>query len=263
MISNSTEYDLVVITPSEFSASLQPLIDHKNGFGLMTTLMTTEEIYAGYPGRDEAEQIKYFIKDALETLGADYVLFVGSIYKVPMRISMVSLWHFEGDTLTDLYYSDIYDAEDQFSSWDTNNNDNFGEDEDEVDLYPDVHIGRLACDSIEEVEVVVDKIRIWLTNINYQLCFLMPVLLQNLISSCKTSLTIKNIECLISLQNSSILIHLYHCLFLHGVLSNMRVVEQLQLLERPERHMAELTVGPGRYLLNSFQPMKAVKRLVR
>jgi hypothetical protein len=158
MIRFSDEYDLVVITPSEFSASLQPLIDHKNGFGLMTTLMTTEEIYAGYPGRDEAEQIKYFIKDALETLGADYVLLVGSIYKVPMRISMVSLWHFEGDTLTDLYYSDIYDAEDQFSSWDTNNNDNFGEDEDEVDLYPDVHIGRLACDSIEEIEVVVDKI---------------------------------------------------------------------------------------------------------
>ena len=158
MIRFSDEYDLVVIAPSEFSASLQPLIDHKNGFGLMTTLMTTEEIYAGYPGRDEAEQIKYFIKDALETLGADYVLLVGSIYKLPMRISMVSLWNFEGDTLTDLYYSDTYDAEDQFSSWDTNNNDNFGEDEDEVDLYPDVHIGRLACDSIEEVEVVVDKI---------------------------------------------------------------------------------------------------------
>jgi len=158
MIRFSDEYDLVVIAPSEFSASLQPLIDHKNGFGLTTTIMTTEEIYAGYPGRDEAEQIKYFIKDALETLGADYVLLVGSIYKLPMRISMVSLWGFDGDTLTDLYYSDIYDAEDQFSSWDTNNNDNFGEDEDEVDLYPDVHIGRLACDSIGEVEVVVDKI---------------------------------------------------------------------------------------------------------
>ena len=158
MISLNDEYDLVVIAPSEFSASLQPLIDHKNGFGLTTTLMTTEEIYDVYPGRDEAEQIKYFIKDAIETLGVEYVMVVGSIDKLPMRISKVSLWNFESDTLTDLYYADIYDEYGEFSSWDTNHNDNFGENEDEVDLYPDVHVGRLPCFSIEEVELVADKI---------------------------------------------------------------------------------------------------------
>ncbi len=158
MIHFSDEYDLVVIAPSEFTALMQPLIQHKNTHGLTTTLMTTEEIYDEYYGRDEAEQIKYFIKDALETLGVEYVMLVGSIYKLPMRISKVSLWHFESDTLTDLYYADIYDEYGEFSSWDTNNNDNFGENEDDVDLYPDVHVGRLPCDSIEEVEVVVDKI---------------------------------------------------------------------------------------------------------
>jgi len=158
MIQFSDEYDLVVIAPSEFSASLQPLVQHKNTYDLTTTLMTTEEIYAGYPGRDEAEQIKYFIKDALETLGVEYVMLVGSIYKLPMRISKVSLWQFESDTLTDLYYADIYDEYGEFSSWDTNLNDNFGENEDDVDLYPDVHVGRLPCTSIEEVEIVVDKI---------------------------------------------------------------------------------------------------------
>jgi len=158
MICFNDEYDLVVIAPSEYSASLQPLIDHKNGFGLSTTLKTTEEIYAQYPGRDEAEQIKYFIKDAIETLGVEYVMLFGSIYKLPMRFSKVSLWNFESDTLTDLYYADIYDAYGQFSSWDTNYNDNFGDDGDDVDLYPDIHIGRLPCFSIGEVEIVVDKI---------------------------------------------------------------------------------------------------------
>ena len=158
VICSADEYDLVVIASSDFSEALQPLINHKNGLGLTTTLKTTEEIYAEYSGRDEAEQIKYFIKDALETLGVDYVLLVGSIYKLPMRISMVSLWHFEGDTLTDLYYSDVYNETGGFSSWDTNDNDNFGEDDDDVDLYPDVHIGRLPCDSIEEVDVIIDKI---------------------------------------------------------------------------------------------------------
>ncbi|GAH07625.1 unnamed protein product, partial [marine sediment metagenome] len=87
MIHFSDEYDLVVIAPSEFTVSMQPLIQHKNTHGLTTTLMTTEEIYDEYSGRDEAEQIKYFIKDALETLGVEYVMLVGSIYKLPMRIS--------------------------------------------------------------------------------------------------------------------------------------------------------------------------------
>jgi hypothetical protein len=155
---NPDDYDLVIIAPSEFTASLQPLIDHKNQFGIVTTLKTTEDIYSEYQGRDEEEKIKYFIKDSLEVLGVDYVIVMGSIYKVPMRYSMVSLWHFEEDTLTDLYYSDIYDQYGDFSSWDTNNNDKFGENDDDVDLYPDVHIGRLACDSVEEVDIVVDKI---------------------------------------------------------------------------------------------------------
>lgn len=153
------ECDLVVITPSEFSVALQPLIVHKNEYDLVTTLMTTEDIYASYPGRDETEQIKYFIKDAIETMGVTYVLLVGSVYKVPMRTSYVSMWHWEAKPITDLYYADIYDANGSFCSWDSNNNDKFGETEDDqVDLYPDVHIGRLACDTCEEVHVVIDKI---------------------------------------------------------------------------------------------------------
>jgi hypothetical protein len=66
---------------------------------------------------------------------------------------------------TDLYYSDIYDANSDFSSWDTNNNGryseynfNTGSLRDEVDLYPDVKIGRLLCSSIIDVYIVVNKI---------------------------------------------------------------------------------------------------------
>jgi len=154
------EYDLVIIAPQEFSAALQPLLVHKNSHGVETILKTTEEIYAEYSGRDEAEQIKYFIKDAIETLGVAYVLLVGSIYRLPIRTSHVVLWDsWQHETLTDLYYSDIYNSEEMFCSWDTNNNDKFGETgEDQLDLFPDIHIGRLACDTTEEVNVVVDKI---------------------------------------------------------------------------------------------------------
>jgi len=161
----SDQHDLVIISPSEFSNELQPLIDHKISMGVTTILKTIEEIYSEYGGWDNAEKIKYFIKDAIETWGIDYVLLVGSIDKLPIRTSYASLW--EGDLLTDLYYADIYNDTGGFCSWDENKNGKFGEiyrdnhqvyDIDGVDLYPDVNVGRLPCEKNAEVKTVVNKI---------------------------------------------------------------------------------------------------------
>lgn len=151
--------NLLVIAPSEFSSALQPLIDHKNQHGIVTILQTTEEINAKYQGRDEAEKIKYAIKDAVETKGVTYVLLVGGVDKLPIRES-AAVFHGMDDekVITDLYYADLYDSQGNFCSWDANNNSIFGEPDDKVDLYPDVNLGRLACASVEEVNVVVDKI---------------------------------------------------------------------------------------------------------
>ena len=159
------QYDLVIIAPSEFLNQLQPLIDHKISMGMKTFLKTTEDIYSGYSGWDNAEKIKYFIKDAIETWGIDYVLLVGGVTKLPIRTSYASFW--EETTLTDLYYADIYDENGSFCSWDLNANGKFGEvyqnarefyDIDGVDLYPDVIVGRLPCENSTEVTIVVDKI---------------------------------------------------------------------------------------------------------
>ena len=153
------EYDMVIIVPEIFSTSMQPLINHKNSIDIQTILKTTEEIYAEYDGRDNAEQIKYFIANMEKSYGIKYVLLVGSIYKLPMRISCVEFAGMDWSLLTDLYYSDLYDTNRIFCSWDSNRNDKFGETEsDNIDLIPDIHIGRLACDSIDDINVVVDKI---------------------------------------------------------------------------------------------------------
>jgi hypothetical protein len=154
------EYNLVIIAPEEYSAGIQPLVSHKESHNIKTLFKTTEDIYSEYTGRDEPEKIKYFIKEAIENFGASYVLLIGSIYKLPIRTSSVTIWdRWQEDTLTDLYYSDVLDANGDFSSWDSNDNNIFGETgKDQLDLFPDVHIGRLACDEIKEVETVVDKI---------------------------------------------------------------------------------------------------------
>jgi len=154
----STETKLLIIAPEEFADALQPLVDHKNQNNIPTTLETTEWIADHSTGRDLPEQIKYAIKDEIETNAITSVLLVGGVDKLPIRRSYVMLWNWDEEVITDLYYSDIYDGSGAFSSWDTNNNDKFGESSDHVDLFPDVHLGRLACDSLQDVTIVVDKI---------------------------------------------------------------------------------------------------------
>ncbi|MEM4259073.1 MAG: C25 family cysteine peptidase [Candidatus Thermoplasmatota archaeon] len=59
-------YDLIIIAPQRFERKLQRLVDHKITMGISARVVTTEEIYTTFEGRDHAEQIKYFIRYALE-----------------------------------------------------------------------------------------------------------------------------------------------------------------------------------------------------
>jgi len=172
----TTTYDMVIIAPSAFSDALQPLIDHKNKYGIETTLKTTEDIYAEYKGFDKAEQIKYFIKDALEQWNVKYVLLAGGlksiIYAKPRDTTNIgaSAWHIpvrysnideNGDTgfPTDLYYADIYKEGGVFENWDSDGDGILAEWPDDIsDLIPDVAVGRLAFSNVKEVQEVVNKI---------------------------------------------------------------------------------------------------------
>jgi hypothetical protein len=164
----------VILTPSKFSKNLDKLVEHKNSYGISTNLVTLDEIYDGthFPveGRDDQEKIKYFIKNAIEEWGIEYVLLVGG--RVP---GIKEKWHFpvryvhvfwadEGSYISDLYYADIYDGVGDFSSWDTNDNGVYGEWHesqpfvDQMDLYPDVMVGRLPCRFKFELNTIVRKI---------------------------------------------------------------------------------------------------------
>jgi hypothetical protein len=185
--------DLVIIAPSAFEQDLQRLIDHKNNLNINTILKTTEDIYNEYQGADQPEQIKYYIKDAVESLGVTYVLLVGGLknvifakpkddtnqgsrdWYIPVRytnlwdnpkfpLSAESSIHDPGQ-ISDLYYADIYKNGGEFESWDTNGDGIFlawglpGVDNDtDLDLFPDVVLSRLACRNTGEVQTVVDKI---------------------------------------------------------------------------------------------------------
>ena len=168
------EYDFLIISPSEWKDELQPLKEHKERHGIKTIIVGLDEIYGGTifaaEGRDDAEKIKYFIKNAIEEWGIEYVMLVGGRkpglkedWWVPVRYAHV-YWADETKYVSDLYYADIYDANYSFSSWDTDSNNKFsewrsyGEPLDDMDLYPDVYIGRLACRNKAELKIMIEKI---------------------------------------------------------------------------------------------------------
>ncbi len=169
VFTDSTQYDLLIIAPGRYSKQLQPLIKHKNQIGITTKLVTLAQVYKQtfWEGRDQPEKIKYFIKNAIEHWNITYVLLIGDYRQLPVRYCYND---FEDDLFTeprfisDLYYADIYDKQGNFSSWDTNNNGIYGEWKGEeaqdknIDLYPDVYLGRLACKNRLEVKTVVNKI---------------------------------------------------------------------------------------------------------
>ncbi|MBU0498229.1 MAG: hypothetical protein KKG04_09815 [Candidatus Thermoplasmatota archaeon] len=161
------EYDLLIIAPAEFETALQRLVDHKNGIGINTQLTTLDEIPA--TGLDEPESIKYYIKDAIETWGIDYLLLVGAGYEgeelFPNRYAYVPSGGYEQYFPSDLYYADIYDGTGGFSTWDADGDGKHAEydppannDMSAVDIYPDVYMGRLPTNSVDEVNTVIDKI---------------------------------------------------------------------------------------------------------
>lgn len=181
-------YELLIIAPDEFKDEIAPLVDHKIQHGIPSILITTEEIYDqtffDNAGRDEAEKVKYFIKESIENWDIDHVLLIGGRkpftrnekYWVPVRYSQLIRYYpgyeeySEGDFLTDLYFADIYHEDGSFSSWDDDNDGLFGEwalnngADDRPDLYPDVSVGRLPCVNTREVRNVVRKIIQYETN---------------------------------------------------------------------------------------------------
>ena len=163
-------YDFIIITPECFSPELQPLVEHKEHYGIVTKVVTLDEIYSGVyfevEGRDNPEIIKYFIRNAKDTWDITYVLLVGNSSHIPVRYSHTydGWYEWEKTFISELYYADIYDETGRFSSWDTDTNGIYGEWDGEeaqdknIDLYPDVCLGRLACRTKFEVKTIVNKI---------------------------------------------------------------------------------------------------------
>ena len=166
-------YDYVIITnralknapgPYNFTA----LVDWKRSKGLASAIVTVEDIFATYPGADEQEKIRGFIKDAYLNNGITYVLLGGDADASPAGgdswdsiVPARGLWAWDYEASppnipSDLYYACLD------GNYDYNGNGIYGEPGDgsgggDVDLMAEVYVGRAPVDSYAELSNFVRK----------------------------------------------------------------------------------------------------------
>jgi len=149
-------YEHVIVTADSFVSSFAPLGQYiASELGLSDTTVTVEYIYSHSPGRDNPERIRNFIRYAYANWGTTHVLLGGDDDILPCRKGWVDASHIVEplkDTIpTDLYFSDLD------GDWDRDGDGLFGETEDSVDLYPDVHVARMPASRAGTVSLLVDK----------------------------------------------------------------------------------------------------------
>jgi hypothetical protein len=174
VLENHDIYDLLIIAPSHYSRTLRRLVDHKETHDVKIKLVGLDEVKKEiyWQGRDDAEKIKYYIKNAIEYWGITHVLLIGGIHgqtfkwNLPVRYSHVvppdEQEYAEQSFISDIYFADIYDGLGEFQTWDSNNNNIFAEwnetYKETIDQYPDIYLGRLPCRNTRELQIMIRKI---------------------------------------------------------------------------------------------------------
>lgn len=142
---NSGKY--LIITDSNHLSQVEDLINHRKKQGLEVIVTTVEDIYSNYTGSDNQEKVRNKIIESYNNDSIDYVTFAGDVDVIPER----RVWAFdcnygiedENNIPCDMYYSCLD------GSWNANGNDKWGEDDDEVDYFPEVIVGRLPIASVD------------------------------------------------------------------------------------------------------------------
>lgn len=155
---NTTTPDYIIITTEEYNTTeLQSFANSKTQKGILTVIVTIDQINQIYPGVDQAEKIFFYLKDVYNQWGSLYVLLAGDIDIIPARYAYYDS-HTKKWRPTDLYYSDVYKADNPSYNWNANGNSQYGETGDKLDLGPDHFVGRLSFNNTDELNMLLNKI---------------------------------------------------------------------------------------------------------
>lgn len=149
--------DYLIITSAALADAFQSLADYRAttaGGSYKTYVVTVEDIADGYKGDDIQMKIRNCITDYYENRGTGYVVLGGDDTVVPDRDTYVRAGGVEEEHMpTDLYYSDLT------GTWKTEDCDEFGLLEANVDMSPEVIVGRIPVRSADQLSGYIAKVK--------------------------------------------------------------------------------------------------------
>ena len=156
LLGSPVEY--LIITNDEQAPEYQRLADWKTSKGVPAVVRTLSFIQQEYPfGADDAERIRLFIRDAYSRWGTKWVLLGGDTPVIPTRLAYTTFYGGE-NIATDQYFSCLD------GDWNADADSIFGEGffsslnpGDDVDLWPEVYVGRGPTNTVAEAKHFVDR----------------------------------------------------------------------------------------------------------
>ena len=148
-------YAYLIVTDTAFVPALQPLADFHTAWGLPTAIYTVDWILSHYSGRNSADQIRNFLREAYQTWGIQYVLLAGDADFVPYQTIYHPLPHGNYTDWTppsDWFYANLD------GNWNRDGDDLIGEWADSVDMFPELLVGRVPLNTPEQAERFVWKV---------------------------------------------------------------------------------------------------------
>jgi hypothetical protein len=154
-VSNTDDYQLLIISPAQFEDELSSLIYFYCRRGLNTKIISTDSIYSVSSGQDSQEKIRNFIIQEYQNYNIEFVLLGGDVELIPYRgfycHVQSSVVYEDDDIPADLYYSALD------GTWNDNGNNLWGE-IGEDDLLPDVSVARIPASNSTELNNLLNKI---------------------------------------------------------------------------------------------------------
>lgn len=159
-------HSLLIVTGEDYLGIFDGYAAWKESHGISTIVYSIESILSQYTtGDDDAENLRNFIIDVYQAWAAsdnplEYVLLGGDDEIIPVRGCWGNTPWFDPDYYLpcDLYYGALD------GDWNANGNAYYGEEDDDADLYAEVHVGRFPGDNAQDFQNMIYKIQQYVDN---------------------------------------------------------------------------------------------------
>lgn len=155
------DVEYLIVTSESLKANFNPLKAWKIRKGIRTEILSTDYIYANYTGSTNQVKLKKCLQDYYANRNLKWLLLGGDNTVVPVQGCYGQYGSYiDGTMPCDLFYACFDNAFD----WDANGNGVVGEEDDNIDMAPEIYISRAPARTAEHVNAFVNKTLVYETN---------------------------------------------------------------------------------------------------